>query len=162
MHVSSNGSWRRSKRWRENHVPEAVANCEVRAISGGFGSASIGWSMRSMMNGDLSTSLRFATGAKPMNEPGTDVEGDKAEGGLSSQCNGRPMALLNSRTRTGTGARSCNSPISYRIHMRQLDQKQIDSPSARDACLTSSLPSSLTRQQATAQGSGACGRLMLV
>jgi hypothetical protein len=137
MHVSSNGSWRRSKRWRENHVPEAAANCEVRAISGGFGSASSGWSMRSMMSGALSTLLRFATEAKPMNEPGTELESDRAEGGLSSQCSGRLLALLNSRIRIE--ARSCNSPISYRIHTRRLDQKQIDSLSARDACLTSRL-----------------------
>ena len=150
MHVASNGSWRRSKRWRENHVPEAAANCEVRAISGGFGLASIGWSMRSMMSGDLSTSLRFATGAKPMNEPGTDLEGERAEGGLGSQCSGRLMALLNSRIKIE--ARSCNSPILYRIHTRRLDQKQIDSLSARDACLTSRLPRILHRPAAHGAG----------
>jgi len=43
---SSSASCRRSTRERETHVPEAIANCEERAISDGFGSANIEWSMR--------------------------------------------------------------------------------------------------------------------
>jgi hypothetical protein len=68
MRVSCSEESRRSTRERELHVPEVVANCAGRAISGGCESASIGSCMRCTMSSSWWTSLRFDTVAQPMNE----------------------------------------------------------------------------------------------
>ncbi len=82
---------------------------------------------------------------------------------VSSHCSGRPMAPLSSRIRTErTGARSCNISISYRTHAGLCDQDRTDSTPVGGDDITPGSPWSSISQRVTAQGLGACGRLIRV